>query len=162
MTAKTKVKINDKEIYAVIDTGAATNLITNRLQKELGLKIIDKSDMIFIMANGKRSAALGKIRVKMEIKGRKIPMELQVIESQKKDLLIGMETFLWLEANLDFKRKEMKLVWNNKEIVTKILCTKRELDDEIKRIKELGNEEEEYEEYNESPAYYLAKLTNDI
>jgi hypothetical protein len=192
-STRAKVRINNEEKDAIMDSGATLNLMPKKLQKKYGLKIIDKSNVVFVMADGKRLPAIGKVKTRVNIEGIEIPMEFEIVESRKDDLLIGTKTFLWLGAILDFGRKEMTIYWKNKEIVTKLYCTRRdwkeivaeeeiehdneenedeeykeeyEQEDEYelyeKELENEGSEEEyeEFEEFEESPAYYLAELTN--
>ena len=48
------------------------------------------SKPIFTMANGKKTPLLGKMIVTIVIVGRRIPVEVQVIESTSEELLLGM------------------------------------------------------------------------
>ena len=40
MALKSNVIVNGKEIKALIDTGAAGNIITNKLRKRLGIELL--------------------------------------------------------------------------------------------------------------------------
>ena len=52
IAAKCNLQINGNEVKVIINSGAATNIITNSLRKILGLKITKPSTIIFTMANG--------------------------------------------------------------------------------------------------------------
>lgn len=50
------ININDQEIQAVIDTGAAANVISKPLLDKLDLEIQKKSNATFTLANGEKQA----------------------------------------------------------------------------------------------------------
>ena len=82
--------INGEEMKTLIDSGAATNIITNRLRKRLGVQMKRPSKTIFTMANGKRIPSLGETEIMIEIDEEiEIPVTVQVIDSIKKDLILG-------------------------------------------------------------------------
>src|ERR1044071_8600245 len=58
--------INGEEVKTLIDSGAATNIITNRLRKRLGVRMKRPSKTIFTMANGKRIPSLGETEIENE------------------------------------------------------------------------------------------------
>ena len=179
MSVKCRIRINDKEIMAIVDSGAATNIMTSKLQKELGIKIIDKSNAVFTIANGKRVAALGKAKVKISIAGKMIKVEVQIIESEKRDFLFGTRMLARSEGVIDFGNKELRMKLGNEEIAVPIYFEKRvEFEEEYREESENENENEyeeiieqelyeeeseeydseEYEKYDKSSAYYLAEL----
>ena len=87
---KTQLRINKKDIEVVIDSGAAISVITEKLRKELSLKIIGKSDITCTLANGGKIASLGKVNTEIEIYEKLvIPIILDVIESNQKEVIIG-------------------------------------------------------------------------
>ena len=92
MALKSNVIVNGKEIKALIDTGAAGNIITNKLRKRLGIKIEKPSKTIFMIANGKKIPSLGETEITIEIEEEiEIPIKVQIIDSVKEDLLLGTE-----------------------------------------------------------------------
>ena len=167
---------------AIVDSGAATNIMTSRLQRELGIKIIDKSNAVFTIANGKKVAALGKARVKINIAGKLIPIEVQIIESGKRDLLLGMRMLTKSKGIIDLEEKELRMKFGKERVAIPIyfeknekftreeLVEESESENEYERTREQELYEEnyeeyesegysdEYEEYDRNSAYYLAEL----
>lgn len=99
------MKIAGQRIKAVIDTGAASNVISNTLATKLGLEIQESSNIIFKIANGKKVPALGTIKVNIEIQDKNIPIRLQVIDSKVETLLLGTEWFAKEKAKINFEKK---------------------------------------------------------
>ena len=67
MALKSNVIVNGREIKALIDTGAAGNIITNKLRKRLGIKIEKPSKTVFMIANGKKIPSLGETEITIEM-----------------------------------------------------------------------------------------------
>lgn len=130
---------------AIVDSGAATSVMTSELQKELGIRIIDKSKAVFIIANGQNVAALGKAIVEMEIGGKIIKLEVQIIESKKKELLIGNKLFAKRKGNIDYENKELRLKFGNELVIIPIYFEKGDMESE----EEDNESENEYENNNE-------------
>ena len=87
---KTQLRISNKDIEVIIDSGAAISVITEKLRKELSLKIIGKSNITCTLANGGKIASLGKVNTEIEIYEKLvIPITLDVIESNQKEVIIG-------------------------------------------------------------------------
>src|SRR5215470_12692802 len=80
---KCKIYIKDKPITAIIDSGAATNIISSKLVQELNLENIKSSNATFIIANSEKVAALGKITTTIEIANNELTIKIQVIESNQ-------------------------------------------------------------------------------
>jgi hypothetical protein len=175
MSTRCKVRINQQEIWAIPDSGAATCLITQPLMKDLGLKIIDASNARFNIANGQSVAALGKVIIEMEIEGKKIKEEMDVIDSKRKDLILGTELFAKTKGEIDYDNKVIRMNIGNKRICTPIyfLRQEKEEDSEEEEVDDEDYEEienkdlyeqesedsdEEYEQESKSAAYYLTEL----
>jgi len=144
-------------VKAILDTGAASNIISNRLMKELGLKIQKKSNIIFKMANGRKIPSLGQTQGKLEIQEIEIPVTLQVIDATEETLLLGNEWFSQVKAKINFEEEELRIKGKNDEVVKiPIYYTKEEIEElteetsEESDIDEYTTEEEETDEEEES------------
>src|SRR4051812_10043808 len=96
--------IEGREVVAIIDSGAAGSLISNKLRKDLGITIQEESNARFIMADGSRVASLGKTELEIELDdetGIKIPV--QVIDSSVKDLIIGNDVIGERKGIIDYE-----------------------------------------------------------
>ena len=54
IAVKSNLIINRKKVKTLINSGAAANIIMNKLRKRLGIRIERPSKTIFIIANGKK------------------------------------------------------------------------------------------------------------
>ena len=156
LAVKSKIKINGQDTGAIIDTGAATSIISQKLQEELGIEIEEGSKIIFTIANRKKVLSLGKVIVNLEIEGEKIPTKMEVLESSKKDIILGTDLFVKLKGIIDLDTKIATMQYNNKTIKLPIHYTEKDIKEEnIESDEEdFGNEfEEEYEEMEEIDLY---------
>ena len=175
IACRSRVKVKNKNIEAIIDSGAATSIITKGLQEELGLKIEKGSKARFTIANGLVVPAIGELMIEIEIEKEKIPMEVQVIDSRKKDLIIGTKFLAEMKGVIDFDTKELRIKRKEKEIKARIFFNKKkyeiykeimdeEYEKELEEEQELYEddewEDEFYDEYDGNPAYYLAEMLN--
>ncbi len=91
VAAKCNIKIKDKEIKAIINTGAVRNIMSKALKEKLGLKIQSLSKVKFKLADGNRVPSLGETEIKIKIKEIRIPIRVHILKSPKEDLLLGIE-----------------------------------------------------------------------
>ena len=126
-------------------------------------------------------AALGKAVIEMEIGEKMIKVEVQIIESKKRDFIMGTKLFAKAKGNIDFENKRLWLMIKGKEISVPIYFEKQKKSNENsennenneyesmeeqelyeENSEESENEEEyedeEYEEFDRNSAYYLAEL----
>src|SRR6266498_2104834 len=174
MSVRCKTEIKGNVIEAIVDSGAATNIITKGLLEKLGMKITESSNAVFSNVNGKKVPSLGKVDIRIKIENTEIPMKVQVIDSTKRDLILGTEKIAEIKRKINFEKNELKIEYNGKEIRTPIFYNRKKLEiqeeyqefeeefeefEEKEDLEEDENDEEyEEEEFNENPAYYLAEL----
>src|ERR1043166_4810544 len=109
--------INGREVKTLIDSGAAANIITNKLRKRLGIRIERPSKTIFTMANGKRIPSLGETEIMIEIDEEiEIPVTVQVIDSIKEDLILGTLFLVETKGNIDFENRRLTLKYEGEQI----------------------------------------------
>jgi Aspartyl protease len=135
---------------AIVDSGAATNIMTSKLQKELNVRIIDKSKTVFTIANGEKVAALGKAVIEMEIGEKVMNVEVQIIESKKRDFILGTKLFAETKGNIDFENKRLWLIIEGKEVSVPIYFEKQRKDVRIGENNNEENNENEENEYEEN------------
>ena len=141
------MKVNNRTVEAIIDSGAATSIITDRLRRKLNLTIQKPSEAVFTMANGNSTPSLGEIEINIEMNDTEIPTKLQVIDSEKEDLIIGNELFEKKEGNIDFATKKLTVKHQGKTISVPIYYSKS-----------VTKEEDKIEETIKRPSQYLAEL----
>src|SRR5579859_6695546 len=113
---KTPVLINGLKIKAIVDTGAATCAISKRLLNEIGGEIEKSSNIRCIMANGSKTASLGKTTVEMEMEEIIIEIEVEVINSQERMLIIGNDFMNEWKANINFENNTLTIIDQENEI----------------------------------------------
>ena len=103
--AKINIRINGKALSAVVDSGAATNIITSALQKRLKLGIDKPSKMVMVTANGTRIKSSGIInKVPLTIGKSQVPSFFEVLESKDETLILGNKWLRKMDAILDWKQ----------------------------------------------------------
>jgi hypothetical protein len=164
ISLRCNIKINDTEIQAIIDTGAATNIISNKLLNKLGLEIQESSGTRFTIANGEKAASLGKTEIEIEIGDWIIPITVEVIESRNKDLLIiGTKMLAEYKGNINLKQKIMTLKDDEEQIEVPIYYTNLQpIIEEDTEDEESENEEEFPEEFEDIQEEIEANIIQDL
>src|SRR6266511_417194 len=161
--------INGKEVKTLIDSGAAANIITNKLRKRLGIRIEKPSKTIFTIANGKKIPSLGETEITIEIDEEiEIPITVQVIDSIKEDLLLGTAFLVKTKGVIDFENGKLTLKYDGKQIEIPIYYIKEREDEsseseweESEKSEEESGEDEydQYEEIEDESEIYSARTT---
>src|SRR2546429_1506773 len=109
MSTRCKIEIRDQEMEAIVDSGAATNIMTKGLQEKLGIKITESSNGRFRLADGKKVIALGQIFITIKIGEIMIPMRVQIIDSREKHLIMGTEILAKIKGKIDFEKEKLEM-----------------------------------------------------
>ena len=165
MATRCNIKVNGKEIEAIIDTGAGPNVISKRMMEKLRMEIKNEntSNGIIIGIEGKGMAALGKIQIIIQIEGLFMPVKLQVIDSKRNILILGNNILGKLNANINYGEKILTIekenevrkvpIWHNRNEESE---TESEDDNENESNEESENEyEEEYDEDEKFEMYFI-------
>src|ERR1044071_3874547 len=81
--AKIFLRVNHKPQTAIIDSGAATSIITKFLLDRLGFEIAKDSRLVVVTANGARTKSLGVTsKLPIRIGNIDIPTSFQVLDSK--------------------------------------------------------------------------------
>src|SRR5579862_2437095 len=127
---KTKLIVNGGEINTIIDSGAGPNVITNKLRQQLEIPITTKSSERFILADGSGKASLGKAEILIEIDEElDIPMEVEVIDSNTEELIIGNDALGRLKANIDYENEIITIEYDDEIIEMTIRYNHGEIDE---------------------------------
>jgi predicted aspartyl protease len=157
---RTPIIIDDIEVKAIIDTGAAASAITSELLKETQYRIEEKSNTRCIMANGTKIASLGKTEIKIEIGEIITPVTVEVIDSKDWTLIIGNDFLGEWNSNINFESETLTLQDNEITIQIPVTYTRQkkvtfevpEEDDEE------DDEEDEYETEEEIETFNIQDL----
>ncbi|GES76231.1 enzymatic polyprotein, putative [Rhizophagus clarus] len=158
------VLIEGKLVKALVDTGAGPSVMSNRLRKELEIPIKRKSNVIFKIANGNKTASLGIAEIEIELdEGLIIPIRVEIIDSGEKDLIL--ETDLLKYGIIDLKEGILTIRIDEEEY--EILISFRNKNKEIKENSESENEnneekENEYESKSENNSEYESENNQEL
>ena len=105
--AKVNLRIDGKAQTAIVDSGAATSIITKTLLNRLGFEVDSPSKLVVVTANGARTKSLGIVSNLLITIGKiNIPTSFQVLESKDEVLILGNE---WLrEANAPYEKLKIR------------------------------------------------------
>ena len=153
------MEINGKIIDTIIDTGAATNIMTDSLMEKLGLEIEKSSNLRCTMANGDKIASLGKTTVEIGLNDELVmPVQVNIIKSPEEEIILGNDTLKDMGANIDFDNKELGIKTDEEIIVVpiryEIIRENEDIDEEIES-------DDEYEEDEQIEMYTLLKELSD-
>ena len=162
IAVRCNIIINNTPTRAIVDTGAATNIITTTLLNALQIPIHKSSETRFIIANGDKQASLGKSKIEIELEEWVIPIEVEIIESNKNEILLGTRFLAEMNGKVDLKAKLLTLKVDNEEIKIPIWYTQKEMP-LINELNEDSDSEnsEEYEEIKDEIEVQLIHESSD-
>jgi len=143
--------LNDQLITVIIDTGAATSIISKKLMKKYDYKIDQPSNLIIVTANGSRVRSLGQISaLPLEVKRQEIPTPVQVLESTDEILILGSDWLKRFRANVDYDHDILSIRTKGQLIKVPFSATR------VNRFSVQIPQDEEYEEeeIEEAQMYY--------
>ncbi|GBB96357.1 hypothetical protein RclHR1_27350002 [Rhizophagus clarus] len=138
--------------------------MSNRLKKELEIPIRRKSNVIFKIANGNKTASLGIAEIEIELdEGLIIPTRVEIIDSGEKDLILGTDLLKYGIINLEEGILTMRI--DDEEY--KIPISFRKKNKEIEESSESENEnneekENEYESESENNSEYESEDNQEL
>ena len=147
MATRCNLEIEGNSIEAVVDSGASTNIMTQKLQELLEIEISEESNVTFIVADGKRVPALGKAQVEINLEGKSIPIKVHIMESGKRELILGNEFLLEKKGNIDYKTKLLTIEEKGRTVKVPITFSNNEEESEEELFEDELEEEEFIEEY---------------
>jgi hypothetical protein len=149
------LRIGRKAQTAIIDSGAATSIITKTLLDRLGYEINRPSKLIVVTANGSRTRSLGIVDNIPVILGKiEIRTSFQVLESRDEVLILGNDWLKFADADMSWRQSTLTIRKNGITVKAPITFTKTS-----KVITQEGDdsEEEDYEDeelLEEFPIYF--------
>ena len=104
--ARMDARIKGNPWKAIADSGAATSVITEPLARALGLKRTKNSTISVVGIDGKNNGVLGEIEnVPIAIMDAFVPINLQIVPSENKILLLGIDWLRKYNARMSFVEK---------------------------------------------------------
>ncbi|KAG0817456.1 hypothetical protein G6F19_012791 [Rhizopus arrhizus] len=115
--AYSTVSIGDKNIKALVDSGASKTCMSKALADALELEIDSASENIFTLGNGTKQPALGLIYdVPIEVKeDMVIPCTIEVLPSCPSHLILGSNWLNRAKAKIDFNSSSLKVKYKNQK-----------------------------------------------
>ena len=121
------VSIGDKNIKALVDSGAAKTCMSKALADALGLEIDSASDSIFTLGNGSKQTGLGLIYdVPIGINDNMtIPCTIEVLPSCPTHLILGNNWLNRAKAKIDFDTLTLKVKYKHQKAKLPIYYERR-------------------------------------
>ncbi|CAG8740566.1 10452_t:CDS:2, partial [Acaulospora morrowiae] len=143
--ARCNMKIRNKPVVAVLDSGAAVSIMSKKLFTKLRLQISEPSNAVVVTVNGTRERALGKLKdVALQLGRITVPTNFQVIESTEEMMLLGMSWFKKLHARLYFDEQKLIITHEGESIELPIYQEKEAKLEEPEEEKKEDYEEDDY------------------
>src|ERR1044071_8576156 len=120
------VRLNGKRIQVIPDSGAAVSIISDTTAEDLGLRILPVQKRN-LSAFGNPLEVLGKTEAILKIEDVEMPVQLLVVNSTQKNILLGMDWFDMYEVALDIPTREIMFVIGRQRIKTYVHFEKGEL-----------------------------------
>ena len=123
----TTVSIGDKDIKALVDSGAAKTCMSKSLADILGLEIDSPSESVFTLGNGTKQPGLGLIYdVPIGINGNLIiPCTIEVLPTCPSRLILGNNWLNRAKANIDFDTLTLKVKYKHQKAKLPIYFERR-------------------------------------
>ena len=138
--AKVTLRINGRAQTAIVDSGAATSIITKALLNKLDCRIDRPSKLIVVTANGARTKSLGIVsNLPVTIGKINISTSFQVLESKDEVLILGNEWLREANAIMDWEHASLTIKDRNRTARIPIAFTK------TARMDTLEGSESEYD-----------------
>lgn len=95
------VEINGHSIFCLVDSGANTSFISKRFVEQHGMKIMPASEGSYLNRAGTLDQRIGTTTVKLSWAEKKFSTDLEVIDHDTEDLIIGRDLFKTLGVTLN-------------------------------------------------------------
>jgi hypothetical protein len=122
--------------------------MSKKLRDELGLEMTE-SRVRFTIANGETIPSLGRVIVELGIGKEKLSTKVEVVDSRKKDLILGSDFYVRNKGKIDYENKKLILKIKGKEIVWPIYYSEKEIEQEELSEEEKDDKSDFGEEFEE-------------
>jgi len=141
MAMKCRGEIEGIKLNVIIDSGAATCVMSSRLMEKLDYEIDRPSTVIAVTADGKRIRSLGEIDVELYLEEEPVKATVQVIESEDETLILGNDWLQKMKTIIDWREKMMSIRNKGEHVDIPVEIMMEDYDSE-----EYENDSEEYED----------------
>ena len=119
------VKLERHSLQAQWDTGAQISVCTKSLATKLGLKWAKlEKELNMVTIDGKKSPSIGIVEnAGLKILDVKVPINIHIVDSIKKELLLGSNWFAKYKADLILSKNLLKFQMEGKKFQVKIVNT---------------------------------------
>ncbi|PKB98273.1 hypothetical protein RhiirA5_431654 [Rhizophagus irregularis] len=160
-TTRCNVIINGKAIRALVNTGAGSSTITNKLRKKLNIPIIKKSNVILTIADEKSIASLGIAEIDIEIDDELgLTLEVEVKDSKRKDLILG--TDLLKHGIIDMKEQLLTVELDGEIYEIPIDYEKKQVHFKDKKNNNESSESESSESESDEDEYLESEYEDNV
>lgn len=110
-SAMAPIKVGDRELVAVVDTGASTTVFSKALVLKLGLwKMVEAAPVSLVTASGQRVRASGVLRnLPISMQDTTIKVDVYVSEANTYDALLGMDWLVPAGCVIDLQSREISI-----------------------------------------------------
>ena len=137
--------MNDKPVKAILDISSPVIVISEALMKELGLKVTGSSNLkVQTIANEKTKIIRKISNAPLVIVNIKTPIDIHVIKSDRKTLLVGIDWMEKYKADILLTKKIMAMEIDGQQYQTPITQKHRDVGLFYFELEEM------YDEYNTS------------
>lgn len=142
----TIMKVYNKEINVMIDTGSQGSVISQEFLKQMGKEIEKSTKIIMIDINGERKTPLGKIsNVIVEANNDKWELEMLVTSSTSYNVVLGNDWLSKVKGTINFKKRILVYEWDNEYNQLPISCWQKFKNPQKLYKIELHEENNDYE-----------------
>jgi hypothetical protein len=118
-----EIFVGRKAVTIIIDSGASTSIITQKLMKKLGYHIHEPSKVVVVTTNGSKVKPLGIIKeFPIVINHLKIPTTVEVLESPEDLLLLGNDWLIRVGANLNWRSLKFTVNYKGRTETVNATC----------------------------------------
>jgi hypothetical protein len=118
-----ELMVGKEPVTVIIDSGAATSIITQKLMKKLGHKISAPSRIVVVTTNGTKVKPLGVIKdFPITINHMRIPTHVEVLESPENLLLLGNDWLIHAGAKLDWLSLKFTIRYKGRKETVQATC----------------------------------------
>jgi hypothetical protein len=149
---KCEIMIGKEPVTAVIDSGAAASIVTDKLMKRLGYTPTGPSGVVVVTTSGVRVKPLGVIKdFPISVNHLKMPTTIEVLESTDQVLLLGNDWLYEVGAIVNWRKGILTVHHNGRDETVNCTCLNEGYAQYSKySVKDIIPNEDNEEEYKQT------------